>query len=478
MLDCGCLDRFITEQRSGGDPAALKRLSVNTASPVKGEAAEYGEEGKKKRKTPTASAATPRTAKKVKVEKPAKASPSLSAAKKRKGAGAGSPVSADPAALPFPTPTPGLITSVPALVRSNTMPAEAASIMTSPTAYDGLGTPTAVVAAVPSSKASPSPRKPPAKAATPKRSSAVKVEKGARGGGTKRAVKVGLPQAAVSASAPNTPMSSRVLNMAGVQRRGGGGGGGGAGGRGGEKGGGRAGSPTMREPHSPAYSSASVLSSVSGSSSSSVYSVGVGESALSPTLHFSPHHHHSDALHLLPALSLPSSYPEVSLPPVMGVDDLVATDDVEAALYRSHFSARYSAKMRGGELVDDLAPHTSAYRYRPRTLSESHPSHPLHAMQDPSPAFPPHDFLVHEPSSTMPGDAAAPLSPQSYHSGDSMDTEHSSPIPDLEGVGSGGVGVGVDAAHKPVDGTPVSDSSWALNLDHMDAIAMPEMSVS
>ena len=469
MLDCGCLDRFITEQKTGsaageGAVGGVKRLTVNTASPVKGEGAVW-EEGKKKRKTPAPSTATPKTAKKAKADKPTKSSPSPSAAKKRKaGAGAGSPVPSDSPSTPFAA-TSGL-SSVPALVRSNTMPAEAASIMNSPTAYDGLMAPAAVAAvAAVSSKASPSPRKAPAKTATPKRTPAVKAEKGAGGAAAaKRAVKVGLPLAAASASAPNTPMSSRVLDVAAQRRVGG------AGRTGGREGkGGRAGSPTVREPHSPAHSSASVLSSVSGSSSSS-YSVGV-ESALSPSLHYSAHH--SDPL--LPALSLPSSYPEVSLPGVML--DLMAPTPDDDALYRSpHFSTRYTAKMKA-ELVDDLPPHTSSYRYRPRTLSESHPSHPLHALQDPSPAFP-HDFLVHEPSSSMPGEAAQPLSPQSYHSGDSMDTEHSSPMPDLEGGG----GAVVDVAHKQVlgveGGVAVSDSSWALNLDHMDGIALTEMSVS
>ena len=123
----------------------------------------------------------------------------------------------------------------------------------------------------------------------------------------------------------------------------------------------------------------------------------------------------------------------------------------EDGMYRGYAGGKLRTK---GELVDDLS-----YRgYRPRTLSESHPSHPLHAMQDPSPAFT-HDFLVHEVTGS---DGQVPVSPQSYHSGDSMETEHSSPVPELEGETgrSGGDGV---------------DTTWALNLDQMDSMPLSSL---
>ena len=478
MLDCGCLERFVTDHSAAGRGADKGKpsLTVNTAqhssAHVKVDAADW-EDVKKKRKSPAAaaSAASPKSAKKVKAEKPPKPqpqpSPSAAAATaaKRRKAGTASPSPSDSALTPCSSPS--ALSSVPALVRSNTMPAANASIMNSPMAYtEGQATPAAaspsIVAALPSPRAAPSPRKPAVKA-TARRSPMVKSEKAAK----RTPIKTNAVTAAPSVSAPNTPLSSRVLDLsshrpqarvtpataARTPKS--------------TAAAARAGSPALREPQSPSsHSGASVFSTVSSSTASSVFSGSGVESALSPSLHFSSHH--PDAL--LPALSLPSAFPEVTLHGVM--EELPADDDV----YRHGYGGG-RARQAKPELVDDLP--QGGYRYRPRTLSESHPSHPLHSLQDAS-AFP-HDFLVHEPPTAAAGDEAAaptsaPLSPQSYHSGDSMDTEHSSPMPDLEAM---------DGHAKPSSSAPqpqhsdAQDTAW-LNLDHMDSPFQPilEMPVS
>ena len=213
----------------------------------------------------------------------------------------------------------------------------------------------------------------------------------------------------------------------------------------------------------PSHSSISSISATS-----SVYTSTSGESALSPSLHFSAH----PADSLLPALSLPSAYPGGGYPGRDGRTCLI-----RLPTWTSTVSYGRPRQLKA-ELVDDIMPQSGVYRYRPRTLSESHPLHPLHAINDSSASFQ-HDFLVHDATSavlSLDGDQQQqqqPLSPSSssYHSGaDSMDTEHSSPIPDLErdadGAGSGSSSV-VSSTRSNA-----SDSSWALNLD-MDAMQLP-----
>ena len=213
------------------------------------------------------------------------------------------------------------------------------------------------------------------------------------------------------------------------------------------------------------YSPVSSHSTISAiSATSTIYTNSGSESALSPSLHFSSHHNDS----LLPALSLPSAYPEVAIQGVMEDVSHTVTDVDE---YRSYGRPR---QMKA-ELVDDIMPQ-SGYRYRPRTLSESHPLHPLHAISDSSASFQ-HDFLVHDAASavmSLEGDSQQPLSPSSssYHSGaDSMDTEHSSPIPDLE-RDADAAGSSSSSVVSSTRSNASDNSGWGLNLD-MDSMQIP-----
>ena len=489
MFDCGCLEAFITQQAgkmtaaaAAASPSACPalplpklQLTVNTGGAAAGD--DWGEEGKKKRKAPTPSAAGSKAAKKARPDKPRA---SLAAVKARGKADSGSgaqaqrasvtasPAPSEPGLSLTPCSSPTALHSIPALVRSNTVPAVNASIMNSPTPSSASpdsaspAAPTAATVASPvsqpvaasasaskSAASSPSPRRAPVKAAA-KRQQPVKAERATAG---RRTGKVTVASSA-SVSAPNTPLSSRVLDLGGrrpavatLHKPG------------------RAakaarGGAAAMQPHSP---SSSVLSGVSASTASSPSAYSAAESALSPSLQFC---HASDAM--LPALSLPSSYGEVSLHADM--EEMPADDDSGASLYR----APYRAVKTKVELVDDVAMPSAGYRTRPRTLSESHPAHPLHSMQESGSSLQ-HDFLVHEPAVSllaMDDPSTAPLSPSSssYHSGaDSMDTEHSSPIPELEADCAAAIS---STAGSAADALPLPDSSWALNLDGMDSALM------
>ena len=470
MFDCGCLEQFISEQASRMNGDKKPALTVNTSAaalsqkPLSSPRSVSGEDesGKgRKRKMGGAAAGSPKSAKKVKAERQPKASPSHAAAKRGRRpnrAGAGSPVPSEPSLTPCSSPT--ALSSVPALIRSTTMPVESGAMGAS--SLPAFATEAAAVAGssqvatastlfaapLPSPKAATaSPRRATVKAA---RRSTPKGDKSNLGSSPSSAgIKRGPAKASI-ASAPNTPMSSRVLDLSAHRP---------------QAAAQRAVTANNAKAHRAAdtYSPVSSLSSISSiSGTSTVYTSSSGDSALSPPLHFSTH---NDSL--LPALSLPSAYPEVA---IQGVMEDVSHSTADVDEYRSYGRPR---QMKA-ELVDDIVPQSGVYRYRPRTLSESHPLHPLHAISDSSASFQ-HDFLVHDATTavlSLDGDNQQPLSPSSssYHSGaDSMDTEHSSPMPDLERDAEGS-GSAPSSAASSTRSTASSDSSWALNLD-MDADA-------
>ena len=432
MFDCGCLEHFISEQTSRMNGDKKPALTVNTsaaalhARPLSSPVSVKGdEEGKgKKRRMGGGAAGSPKSAKKVKAERPPKSSPSPSTAKRGRRpnrAGAASPAPSEPSLTPCSSPT--ALSSVLALVRSTTMPVESGATVNAAYAAEASAVVGAVevgqsaadmavqfAAPLPSPKAAAaSPRRAANKAA--RRSTPKGDKSGAGSSPSVSGIKRGPAKSSI-ASAPNTPMSSRVLDLSGHKPQ--------------------AATPRAltamqskgrgADGYSP-VSSQSIISSIS--STSTVYSASSGESALSPSLHFSSHHTDS----LLPALSLPSAYPEVA---IQGVMEDVSHTTADVDEYRSYGRPR---QMKA-ELVDDLMPQSGAFRYRPRTLSESHPMHPLHAISDSDGgAHFQHDFLVHDAASSsssatlsLDGDNQPPLSPSSssYHSGaDSMDTEHS-----------------------------------------------------